>query len=76
MVEKTLKEFSQLRYTALSPRCSTRVPTPLFQYEDAEFLFRRAMEIAEGTVGKDYSECSIMQRNLTGLLEKQVRASM
>lgn len=51
-------------------------PTPKGKYEDAEALYRLAMEIAEATVGKDHPDYSIRSSNLARLMVNQVRASV
>lgn len=46
------------------------------EYEHAEPLFRRAMEVTEDTLGKDHPQYSVRLSNLSGVLREQVRASV
>lgn len=58
--------------TRFSSCCVTWAPSPQGKYEDAEPLYRRAMEITEGTLGKNHPQYSTTLSNLAKLLEKQV----
>lgn len=62
------------------PRCpccsDIWVPTLQGKYEDAEPLYRHAMEITETSFGKSHPQYSIRLNNLAQLLCKQVRAAV
>lgn len=46
------------------------------EYEEAESLHRRAMEITEAAFGKDHPEYSTRLNNFAQLLKAQVRGGM
>lgn len=50
------------------------MPTLQGKYEEAEPLYRRAVEIMEATLGNDHPQYAILLDNLAGLLNTQVRS--
>lgn len=59
--------FRSLRYLGAYPQG---------KYEDAEQLYRRAMEIVGETLGEEHPTYSIKLSKVAELLQKQVRASV
>lgn len=60
--------------TRRSPWCLYDVSVLLGEYEKAEPLHHRAIEITEANVGKDHPQLSVHLNNVVVLLEKRVRA--
>lgn len=50
------------------------VPASQGKYEDAELLYRRAMEIAGATLGEAHPDYYVKLNNLAWLLKRQVKA--
>lgn len=52
------------------------MPTLQGKYEDAEHLYRRAMDITGTTLGEDHPQYSMNLNNLAMLLNTRVNASV